>query len=523
MGSDRQMAAPPAADARKEILAILDTLLDLPVDPSQQFIALGGDSVRAMQVAARVQRRLGVALRPDALLKAQSIEDAIASDPTVEADAPSRGQQQLWFIDALSDGTAGLYNISSAVHIFDGELSVGQLREAIESTLASHESLRTVFRDGSKGLKRVVLPEDSVELQRHDLRANSPEQAEQTYRRIATETSVEPFSLENGPVVRATLVARREDFSTLILVAHHTALDAWSLGLLCDEIIARYTAALDRVEPVELPAQQYETFVEAEARSKADHGEQDLRWWRDYLMGAPTTLALPNDFERARWQTFTGSRTSFEVGDPDRIREVARQIVTTPFTLLLGAFGICLHHETRQRDFLVGIPIAGRDQPELQEVVGFCAKLLPVRIVLAGDREPFTRLVRRLQRSVSMILEHTSVDLADLVRELSLSGDPSRNPLVQIVFAKHDDLISRGPASGGVTLDVEDLDTGASPVDLTLFIESLDNPTRASIEYATSVVSEADAERLAATYSTVLDAVLEDPERPLAGIVPRRS
>jgi acyl carrier protein len=514
---------------RHEILAILEGLLENPVDPSQQFIALGGDSVRAMQAAARIKRRLQLDLQPELLLKAASVSEAIAgaeaerTGETVDADevrpgSASRGQQQLWFVDALGDGS-GLYNISSAIH-FGGRLQIERLATAIEATLVAHESLRTVFRERRSGLEREVLPVGSIALRRHSVRGLPPATAAEDFRRIGEEVSSEAFSLADGPVVRAVLVERRQDLASLILVAHHTALDAWSLGLLCDEIVTRFTADLDGQDPWDLPTEPYESFVQEEARSRSQRGRQDLRWWRDYLAGAPTELALSSARERPPWQDFSGSRRPFDLPDPSRLREVSRRSVTTPFSLLLAAFGICLHRETGQRDLLVGIPLAGRNRPELHEVVGFCAKLLPIRLVLADDDEPFTQLARRLQRSVSMVLEHGAVDLADLVRELSLSGDPSRNPLVQVVFAKHDDLVARGPVGAGLVLDFEDLDTGSSPVDLTLSVESLEPPARAAIEYATAVASEADAGRLAAAYSATLEAVLADPELPVGEAMP---
>jgi acyl carrier protein len=528
MRTDREQG--DAAAAREGVLEIFGELLGAEVDPSQAFIAQGGDSIRAMQGTARVHRRLGISMPPDVLLTAKSVDRAIgaaiAEEPTLESasgaeinpDAASRGQQQLWFIDALGDGTA-LYNISSAVH-FRGEIELERLTDSIAATLAAHDSLRTAFREGDKGLQRMALAEAAPRPVLNDLAERPAQQAESEYREIAARASTGPFSLATGPVARAVLVRRRANLCSLVLVAHHTALDAWSLGLLCDEIVTRYEATRDEAEPAELRFEPYSSFVRAEARAKAERGEQDLRWWRDYLSGAPTQLALPSELERPAWQDFRGSRTSFELGDADRLREVSRELVATPFTVLLAAFGLCLRRETGASDFLVGVPIAGRDEAALQDIVGFCAKLLPVRIVLANDSETFAAFAGRLKNSISMVLRHASVDLADLVRELSLSGDPSRNPLVQIVFAKHDDLISHGGAPGELELDFEDLDTGSSPVDLTLFVESLDPPTRGAIEHATAVVSDAAAQRFAARYSAVLEAVLADPRRPLGEFSP---
>ncbi len=509
-------------------MAILDDLLDVPADPSRGFIALGGDSIRAMQAAARARRQLGVRLQADALLSAESMEQAIAKATAPESadevaddlsrppDAASFGQRQLWSVDALAD-QPGLYSIASAVH-FAGELEVEKLAAAVRATLVAHGSLRTIFRESDQGLIRMVLPHDSMELSRYDFR-DRPADGEAAYRQLAAGAACAPLSLECGPVLRAAFVRRRDDLCSLVLVAHHIALDGWSLGLICAEITSRYRAALEEREPTQLPTEPFETFVEAEARERRARAGRDTRWWRDYLAGAPMKLTLSSDMERPPLQSFSGARLNFEPVDPERLRAVARGHAVTPFTLLLAAFALCIHRQTAQRDFLIGIPLAGRNRPELQDVVGFCAKLLPVRIFVGDHREHFSRFARRLQTSVSLVVEHASVDLPDLVRELSLPGDPSRHPLVQVVFSNDDDLVASGPVGAGICLDLEDLDTNSSPVDLTLFIKSLRSPPHASVEYATAVISEADVSRLAASYAAILALILEDPQRSLDDLV----
>jgi acyl carrier protein len=527
--------AVPPLELRRHLLQIVAEVLETDVDATKRFLALGGDSIRAMQVSGRARRRFGADLSPRDLLSSNSIEEAVASasiSASVSAETEidpgggregvetSRGQQQLWTVHAISGGTAA-YNVASALH-FRGRVRTDALATSIRETLRAHEALRTVFREGKAGLERVVLPPDGVEVEHLDVREQTSGERDDVYSNLVARLAAEPFSLSAGPVLRAALIARRDDLCTFLLVIHHTAVDAWSLGLLYEEIQERYAGALEGADappPADIP---YGSYVRAEARARAERREQDLRWWAEYLVGTPTVLALGGDAEAPSGQPFAGARLQFEF-DAGNLRETSMQIVVTPFILMLAAFGLCIGAATDKRDFLLGVPIAGRPDAALHDLVGFCAKLLPVRIALGAPDESFSRFAQRLQTAFSLVLDHTTIDIADLVQQQKLSASHPRNPLVQVVFAKHDDVLRRGYPLEGVELEYEDLGTGASPVDLTMFVESSGGSARGSVEYATAAIAETEAAGIAADFARVLGRVLSDPGCPLGeiGVGPR--
>jgi hypothetical protein len=365
-----------------------------------------------------------------------------------------------------------------------------------------------------------VLPLEAVEIECRDLAAEpgGDADAETTYEQLARDISCRPFSLERGPMTRVALVRRTPELSTLLLVAHHSALDAWSIGLICREMAERYACAIAGREFDGPEPPPYRDFVESEVRAKRQWGERDLRWWTEYLAGAPTRVELPSRLERPSSQSFSGARHGFDLQDPDGLRAAAREAEVTPFALLLAVFGVCFGHRAGRGDFLVGIPVAGRQSPELHELVGFCAKTLPVRVTIEDEGEGLDRVARRLQTGVAGVLEHASADLGELSHAVGVAGDTSRNPLVQVVFAKHDDLIARGPIGGGLSIDFEDLETGCSPFDMTLFVERLDLLGRASLEYADEVLAVEEAEGFAAEFGRALEAALDDPRRPIGDL-----
>lgn len=516
--------------AEEKVLVILAELLGIEVDSARSFIAQGGDSIRAMQASSRARRQAGLEIAAETLLNAESLEAAIAAaarapreeevdeGPMPDGERPaSRGQQQLWFVEQIGESGA-VYNVSTAIHL-RGEFDLGLLEQAGRETLSAHEALRTTFREGPMELERNVLDPEAIGFEVLDLRDLRAEEAEAAYEEAAAQASSAPFSLSEGPVSRIALVARGEGLCTIVLVAHHSAIDAWTLGLLCEEVVERYLALRDgsAYRPREAPP--YDAFVRTEARAKREHGARDLDWWVEYLAGAPTTVALPTRQPRPECQSFSGARLRFELGPPDPVRAAARSLGVTPFTFLFAAFAVCLAERSRLRDFLIGISIAGRQRGNFEEMVGFFAKTLPVRVALEDDEEPFADLARRLQTSITAVLEHSTADLSELGHATGAVGDTARNPVVQIVFAKHDDLIARGEVGRGVELDFEDLGTGSSPFDLTFYVERMDSIGIGAMEYASVALTDSEANEFAALVVAAIASLAVDPKQKLGSAI----
>ncbi len=68
----------------------------------------------------------------------------------------SDAQQRVWFLDQLAPGIS-LFNLSLAVQI-DGALNVEALRQAIDTIVARHESLRTTFADVDGSPTQIITP-----------------------------------------------------------------------------------------------------------------------------------------------------------------------------------------------------------------------------------------------------------------------------------------------------------------------------------------------------------------------------
>ncbi|GGS84073.1 hypothetical protein GCM10010156_48430 [Planobispora rosea] len=418
----------------------------------------------------------------------------------------SFAQERIWFLTSLQPGLA-VYNIATCsslplIRPVDPEL----LERALGLLVRRHEPLRTAlaFRDGQ--VVQVIAADVPVVLARSDVSGAADPGAE--FDRIAAEETSAPFSLDRAPLWRARLVRLGPDEWRLLFVAHHTVYDAWSAQIFAEEL-TELCAALREERPPRLPELtiQYADYAVWQ-RDRLTGGtlDADLDYWRKQLAGS-VPVELPADRPRPAELGYAGATVGFSVpdGTAERVADLARRTGTTPFMVLLTAFAALVARWTGRSDIVVGSPVAGRELPELNPLIGMFVNTLPLRVDLGGD-PAFGEALERVRATVLEALDHQEVPFAKLVEALRPPRDPGRTPLYQIGFNQ---------------LPIEahgrQLATGTAKTDLTLEVQ---NPGGGSlsgwVEYSTDLFEEATVRRLVSGFLTLLEAALGDPGLPVS-------
>ncbi|HEX2188169.1 MAG TPA: amino acid adenylation domain-containing protein [Longimicrobiaceae bacterium] len=429
----------------------------------------------------------------------------------------SFSQQRLWFLHALDPGSA-LYNVPRAFRL-RGRLDAAALRRALEAVVARHEVLRTRIVSGDGVPRQTVEPAGAVPLPVVHL-AGLPDgvRAREALARLR-DAAAQPFDLSAGPVLRAALLRLGPDEHLLLLTVHHVASDGWSTHVLAADLSAAYAAAL-RGEPAalpELPLQYADYAAWQRERLAGSALDGELGYWREKLAGAEV-LELPADHPRPPVQSFRGRKHGFAISPAlrDRCRTLAGEARATPFMVLLSAFYALLGRYTGRTDLLVGSPVAGRSRSEVEPLVGFFVNTLPLRGDLAGDPS-FRQLVARTRETAMSAMLHQEVPFERLVEELRPERDPSRSPLVQVMFA----LQNTPPqvlALPGATAEPVEIDLGIAKFDLTLFLHEEGPGPRGVLEYAADLFEPETAARIAARFVRLLEGAAAAPDRPLSSL-----
>ncbi|WP_246805534.1 condensation domain-containing protein, partial [Mesorhizobium mediterraneum] len=191
----------------------------------------------------------------------------------------SFAQQRLWLLQQIEPGNPA-YNLVGGLHVL-GDLDEAAMERSLRALMERHETLRTRFGEGEDGPRQIIEPSARVTLRRRSI-GSFDEVAD-----VAAEEGRVPFDLGTEQPVRALLLRLAPQEHVVILILHHIACDAWSLGVLLRDWCEFYNAACERRAPAlaPLPVQYADYAVwQREWVQKAALPTQ-VGYWRERLAG----------------------------------------------------------------------------------------------------------------------------------------------------------------------------------------------------------------------------------------------
>ncbi len=538
----RSVAAPtlaPINDVERVVARAWGEVLGLEqVGRDESFFSLGGHSLRATQVSARLRERFDLEIpvrwifeHPTVAGLAAAIVEAmpaaaatsagrVAAIPVLPRDGSplpaSFAQERLWFLDQVAPGSPA-YDLTCG-YAFPASLDVELLRRSLDALVARHEALRTVFREVDGAPVQVIAPAARATLEVVELSALAPRELEAEVACYAEDESRRSFDLRHGPLFRATLLELGARGHVLLLAMHHIISDAWSLKILHRDLMAIYED-LERGRPPSLPRLrvQYADFAGWQREQLGGAAlEQLIEAWRRHLAGAPQRLELPTDRPRPTVQVARGGTHAFEL-DPAHVaglQALAREEGATLFMTALAVFIELLGRYSRQQDFLVGTPVGARPRAELEEVVGLFVNTLVLRCERAGDPS-FRALLGRVRQETIGAYARADLPFERLVEALHPRRDLGVSPLVQVAFGLHhgedagppsNDPASASRAPHALT------GNGTAKFDLSLVMTEVDGRVHAVLEYDRDLFEAATIARMATHFEALVQQAIVAPD-----------
>ncbi|WP_447971452.1 amino acid adenylation domain-containing protein [Nitrospira sp. M1] len=521
-------------DIEAMLVDVWQEVLERPVvNRESHFFALGGDSLRGTQVLSRIQERCAVELSLEDLFEHPTVaklseyisfllreglasvhaNQSIPLNASVGAqDQPlSFAQQRLWFLTEL-DQSSPFYNIPIALK-FTGLLDVPAMEWSLQEIVRRHDVLRATFPSSGGKPVQVINEKSNLELARTDLSKLDEKEQKSAVQQLAVDEAQQAFDLAHGPLVRMKLLHLNKETSVLFVTMHHIVADGWSVGILVRELGSMYKAALEG-KPSPLPALplQYVNYVQwQKLRLQGPFLEGQLAYWRKRLQGTPAMLVLPTDRPRPSVQSHRGAMHSFMIPSPvfEIIRHLSQQQATTIFTILLSVLKIMLARYTGQVDIVVGTPVANRSQIDIEKLIGFFVNTLVLRTDLSGDPF-FSEVLARVRETVLGAQAHQAVPFEQVVEAVQPVRKLSHSPLFQVMMALQNMPLGELELPG---LEVSQLHTesGTSQFDMNIAFMEKAEGLCGMWEYNTDLFDEQTIERMAAQFTTLLEAVVNTP------------
>jgi len=532
--ASRRAVTPPAGRSAEELERDIagvwsEALGRAHVDRDADFFALGGYSLLAVQVTARLRRRRGIELElgdffahptvagQAAVAAVRAASPAAGACPLAatpglqDGAAPlSLGQERLWLLERLAAG-ASPYNEAAALRL-RGALRVDLLERSLAASYARHSVLRLAIEEYGGSPRGRVRDDRPLVLEHLDLGPGVGEPECAALQALAARR----FDLATDPLFRATLIRIGEADYVLLLCAHHIVCDAWSFDLLFHEVSAFYTA-LAAGEPPLLPPLplQFTDFARWERAQAAARRDPALAYWRAQLADAPETPALRADRPRSEAPSGRGGivATRLGVATTQALHALAQREGATFFMLLVALWKTLLHRWTARNDLLLGTPVTRRTRGELEAMIGFFVDTQVLRTDVSDD-PTFLDLLARVRGGVAGACAHP-LPFDELVAALRPERSALRTPFVEVML-NYRDVPRRLPALPGLAVEPLAVHNGCAKFDLTLSVVAGAAGLETSAEYDTDLFDEATIERLLRCFERLADDVAGDPARRLS-------
>ena len=515
---------------------------------TDNFFALGGDSIHATQVVSRVEIALGVALplvslfrQPTVAGLASSIDSVVTQrkgqsprpprsspDGHAAAERPSIpprqersqvplsfAQERLWFLEQMTPGSP-IHNRPLALRL-SGPLDCPALEQALTELLRRHEVLRATFSAEAGRPVQFIHPPRPARLRQANLTHLPAGARDEAAEQVAVQEAREPIDLAQDPLLRASLLQLGSDEHVLLIVVHHIAFDGWSAQVLTEELTTLYCAFSSGLpSPLpELPVQYADYAQWQRQRLEGERLNEQLSYWTAKLTGCPPSLELPTTFARPAVQSHRGARHTHQIPASlqRKLQALSRREGVTLFMTLLAAFQVLLYRYTGQEDVVVGSPIAGRTTVETERLIGLFLNTLVLRTDLSGN-PTFRELLGRVRDTALEAYAHQDLPFERLVQALGPDRSLGGTPLFQVVF-NLENLPRTNAANRGMSIEDFEFDTGMSQLDLSLEMTETAEGLSCRFTYSTDLFDERTICRMADHYHTLLSGIAADPAQTI--------
>jgi tyrocidine synthetase-3 len=514
--------AAPRSKSEAAMTKIWQQVLGLQrVGIDDDFFELGGQSLKATVMTARVNRELRAnislrdvfahpVIRELATFVEQTEEDLSAAiEPVGEQEhyPVSSAQKRLYILNQMAPSGVQ-YNVPWAVEI-RGQFDTERWEQTFRALIARHESLRTSFALINDEIVQKVHPR--VDFAFDYVSLNGTVNLQQEIERF-----VRPFDLSRAPLIRAAVIETGAVAHMVIVDMHHIVSDGISLEIILGDLLALYRGRT--LEAATVQYKDYAAWQRAHPSTDAVHAQG--AYWTKLFEGELPVLSLPTDFPRGAVQSFEGDLVRFHAGPAtvEGLRAINRQCGATMHMTLLAAYTILLSKYAGQEDIIVGTPVAGRNHASLQRVVGMFVNTLAMRNQPRGEL-PFHEFLRMLRSNAIEAYSNQEYQFEELVDQLAIERNLSRNPLFDTVFASLDGG-SRKFELDASRVQLLDFDWKISKFDMTLLAAEREQGLDFELEYCTRLFRRSTIERFAVHYNQILEQIARYPERKIADLDP---
>lgn len=490
------------------------------VEINKGFFEMGGHSVNAIKLLSKLRKEFSLKINYSSFARLNRIIDlADLLGESATNDMPemikieesdvyevSPSQRRMWLLNQLGN-SGNSYNVYWGYRIH-GPFQKKTFEKAISKLIERHEILRTIYTQDNNGeLKQVVLSHTSSIF---NISHHSEFQTEKEKCLFVEEIIAKSFDLKTGPVIKNYILDCVNTIEWYI-VLHHIVTDDQTFVILIKEISKLYNEMVNgndnALQHLEFQYKDYATWFNK--LNTDGFFKREIDYWKKKLGGKTTSLNIPNEVLRPITYLNVGKNLVIELDRQviNKLRILAKDKNITLFTVLLTYLKIVLKAYSNQETITIGTPLSGRILSQLEGQMGYYLNAVPI-LTDIEDNDQIDTLLNKVGSNISEAYTHGNISFDDLINQLNLPRDMSRNPIFDVWADYHHSTegCGRGLNFQDCSIEeiIEEIPDRPTKFDLTfVFIDNGEN-VDLHFEYNTSIYSEEIARNIVTSYLHVL-------------------
>lgn len=511
----------PTTETEQKISNILKKILELSeISITDNFFELGADSLSIIKLITEISFNFKIEITFSDILKNNTIKtlcefidnsqnsstlSCIKTITKSDFYPTSRAQKRIYYSSNIAGKNSITYNVPGGI-IFNKLPDIAKLEKCFNELITRHEALRTYFdlADGNV-VQKIV---DKLNFKLNVSSAN--------YKDIdlCFKNFVKPFNLNKAPLFRTELIKFENNKCLLLLDMHHIISDGTSLQIFIKDLCALYNN--ETLENINLTYKDFSVWENNTLNSNMF--DDSKKYWLAQFKDEIPVLNMPTTYPRPAEKSFKGAKVYKTINTEitKKVRNFSKENEITPYMLLLSAYYILLSKYSMQDDIVIGSPIVGRDNAEVSNIIGMFVNTLPLRAKI-NDDSSFIEFLQNVKNTCLNSFNHQTYPLDELINNLEITRDSSRNPLFDVLFTYQNNGLS--------SLNLEDIkseyyipDSQISKFDLSLEITPVNDILNINFEYCTELFNEDFIQNISEHYINILNIILNNPEIKISEI-----
>ena len=402
---------------------------------------------------------------------------------------PVSSAQRRIFYTVNMDSSSLAYNTPFGI-IFKKKPDIKKLEESIKNILNSHDAFKTYFALENNDVVQKLVPKVDFSLKTCNYK---------------NDEFVKPFNLGKAPLIHVEL-DHYEGKYLLQLDIHHIICDGSSIAIFMKELCDLYNNKEVRHSKID-----YIDFAVSEKIIKEDED-----YWLSQFKNEIPILNMPTEYERTATKSYEGNNVYLSLNNLSDISSVCKKYNVTPYMFLLSCFYILLYKYTMQNDIVVGSPVIGRNNHELQDVIGMFVNTLAIKQNIQSTNK-FSDFLELVRDNCLNAYNHQTYPFDELVKKLNVVRDTSRSPVFDILFTYESEGIPKFDF-GGIPVEYYIPENKTSKFDFSLEVTPNDEGFNLRLEYCTKLFSKRFMENLLDCYNNIIKSVITNNDVQISQI-----